>query len=643
MNGVTREIWWNVPAWLTGALYLGSAVTLGYSVALGWRHLRSWLRGRDAGGRLDLKAALPDLWSEVFGHRKLFRDRRAAVAHLLVFYGFLALFVGTCLVFVHDKLVPFLFGPTYLIFSLVLDLAGLAYLAGLGLALHRRYVAREARLEPSLDWGLVLATLAAVGITGFALEGARIAVTMPAFEVWSPVGYGLAAALRLLTADPAVWERAHRVLWGLHAATVFVFFALLVVTPLRHMFAGPANIFLRHARPLGALVPAPGMAARALKPADLTWRQLLDASACVRCGRCTAVCPATAAGKPLDPRRVVQAVLAAMQEDGPLHARIPPEEAWSCTTCAACVWECPFDIEVLDKLVALRREDVESGAVDRTVADPLEAIDERGNPWREPASARLEWARGLQARVLRSGEACEVLYWVGCAGAFDPQGQAVARSVVGLLRQAGVDYGLIGLAERCTGDPARRMGEEGLFARCAARNVQVLAQYRFERLLVHCPHCLQVFRHEYGPFGGAYAVVHHSQLLAGLVATGRLKARLEPGEPITFHDPCYLARYNGEVEAPRDVLKALPGARLVEMGRARDRTFCCGAGGGGNWVEVRGGTRIAAVRMAEAEGTGAATVATACPFCRIMLEGETASRGSRVRVRDIAELLLEAQ
>lgn len=643
MNGITREIWWNVPAWLTWTLYVGSALTLGYSAALGWRHLRSWLHGQPASGGFDVKRGVADVCVEVFGHRKLFRDRWAAVAHLLIFYGFLVLFIGTCLVFVHDRLVPLLFGSRYLIFSLLLDLAGLAYLAGLGLALHRRYVAREARLEPTRDWGLVLGTLAAVGVTGFALEGARIAATMPAFEVWSPVGYGLALAFRLLASDPALWRGVHGALWGLHAATVFAFFALLVATPLRHMFAGPANILFRHGRPLGGLVPAAAPVARALKPADLTWRQLLDASACVRCGRCTAVCPATAAGKPLDPRRVIQAVLAAGEGDVPLYARIRPEEAWSCTTCAACVWECPFDIEVLDKLVALRRQDVESGAVDRTVANPLEAIDERGNPWREPASSRLEWARGLQPRLIGPGEACEVLYWVGCAGAFDPQGRAVARAVLELLRRAGVDYGLIGLAEGCTGDPARRMGEEGLFARCAARNVQVLARYRFERLLVHCPHCLQVFRHEYVPFGGTYAVVHHSQLLAELVAAGRLKASREPGDPVTFHDPCYLARHNGEVEAPRDVLRALPGARLIEMGRARDRTFCCGAGGGGNWVEVRGGTRVAALRMAEAEGTGAATVATACPFCRIMLEGEIASRGSRVRVRDIAELLLEAQ
>lgn len=644
MTTITREIWWNVPSWMAWALYVGSALTLGYSAWKGWGHLAAWRRGHPAAGSEPVRVGhgLRDLLVELITHRKLFRDREAAQAHLLIFFGFLLLFLGTCLVFIHDKLVPFLIGPAYLVFSLILDLAGLAFLLGLGMAIHRRFLRPVPRLEQSWDWGVILITLCAIGVTGFLLEGSRIAAAMSTFEIWSPAGYALAWGMRLLSADPFVWRGVHRALWGIHAATVFLFFALLVITPLRHLFAGPATIFLRHARALGALVPAvePLLVERAQ---DLTWRQLMDVSTCVRCGRCTAVCPAMAAGKPLDPRAAVQSILASMEDGTPLTTRFSHDAAWSCTTCAACVWECPFDIEVLDKLVAIRRSRVERGGIDRTVAEPLEGIAERGNPWRQPPSRRMEWAQGLEVRVLQPGESVDTLYWVGCAGAFDPLGQSVARAVIQLLRRAGVEFALLGTAERCTGDPARRMGEEGLFAQCASRNVTTLGCYRFRSLLTHCAHCYHIFRNEYPAFGGRYEVVHHSRLLGELIWQGRLRPMREVGEGVTLHDPCYLGRHNGEWEAPRDLLRRLSGLNLVEMPRSRDRSFCCGAGGGGNWVEVRDGQRIASLRMDEAERTGAGTVATACPFCKVMLEGERASRASAPRVRDVAELLLEAQ
>ena len=303
----------------------------------------------------------------MLSHRRLLEDRAAGWAHALLFYGFLGLFIGTCLVFVHDRVVAFLVGPVYLVFSFLLEWAGLAFLAGVGWIAWRRLAGRAPRLERSGVALGILALLGAIGVTGFLLEAARIAATDPPFEAWSFVGWSLSRAIRAAGwAGPAAVP-LHRALWGIHAALCWVFFGLIGATVLRHIVAAPVQIALRQLRTPGRLAPAAAEPAP-LVPQRLTWAQLLDAATCVRCGRCTAVCPATAAGKPLDPRRVVQATLQAMREGRPLEDLVTPEEAWSCTTCAACVRACPFEIEVLDKLVDLRRTLVEAGAVDAATA-----------------------------------------------------------------------------------------------------------------------------------------------------------------------------------------------------------------------------------------------------------------------------------
>jgi Fe-S oxidoreductase len=548
------------------------------------------------------------------------------------------LFIGTCLVFVHDRVVPFLFGPTYLIFSFLLEWAGLAFLTGVGWAAWRRLAGGAPRLERSGLALAILGLLGAIGATGFLLEAARIAATDPPFEVWSFAGWTLARALR---AGGLAGPGLHRGLWGVHAALSWVFFGVIGATVLRHMVAAPVQLALRQLRAPGRLAPSPADPGP-LEPRRLTWAQLLDAATCVRCGRCTAVCPATAAGKPLDPRRVVQATLQAMREERPLETLVSAEEAWSCTTCAACVRACPFEIEVLDKLVDLRRTLVERGALDAAPTRALEASRERGNPFGGVSADRLAWAADLDVRLLRPGEATDVLYWVGCAGAYDPHGRRIARATARLLEAAGVEFAVLGGAETCTGDPARRIGDETAFREAADRVAAALGGVRFRRLLTHCAHCFNVFRNELGPAadGAALPVVHHTQLLAELVRDGRLAPRATTGDVVTLHDPCYLARHNGETRAPRAAL-ATAGGGPVEMPRSAERTFCCGAGGGGAWVEVRQGSRIAALRMAEARETGARVVATACPFCALMLGGET--QPGDIAVRDVAELLWESQ
>jgi Fe-S oxidoreductase len=642
VTDVTRVVWWNIPAWLATLLYVGTTVGLLVSAFALARRARAVLGARrlEAAPAFRAGKALRRVLVDVLSHRRLLEDPGAGWAHALLFYGFLGLFVGTCLVFVHDQVVPFLFGTTYLVFSFILEWAGLAFLAGVGWTAWRRLSGGVPRLERSGVALAILFLLGAIGVTGFMVEAARIAVTRPPFEAWSFVGFALA---RVLDGAGVAGPPLHRALWGLHAALCWLFFGLIGVTVLRHMVAAPAQLALRQLRAPGRLAsPAPNGGSRA--PTRLTWAQLLDAATCVRCGRCTAVCPATAAGKPLDPRRVVQATFTAMREERSLDALVTPDEAWSCTTCAACVRACPFEIEVLDKLIDLRRGFVEAGAIDPVAARALEATMERGNPFGGVPADRALWPEGLGLRVLQAGEATDVLYWVGCAGAFDPHGRRIARATARLLQAAGVDFAILGAAESCTGDPARRMGEEAAFQESIARVQATLGGVRFQRLVTHCAHCFNVFRNELpNPTDGAPGPIHalhHTQMLAELVEAGRLAPRAAPGEPVTLHDPCYLARHNSETLAPRAVVAAA-GAGPIEMPRSGERTFCCGAGGGGAWVDVRQGSRIAALRMAEARATGARVVATACPFCALMLAGET--QPGDIAVRDVAELLWENQ
>ena len=641
MSEVTRLVWWNVPPWLAAALYVGTAAGLLVSALALARHARTTLAGRALGPRprFRLGPGVRRALADVLSHRRLLEDPGAGWAHALLFYGFLGLFIGTCLVFVHDRIVAFLVGPTYLIFSFVLEWAGIAFLAGVAWSAWRRLSGRPPRLERTGIALGILGLLGAIGLTGFLLEASRIAVTDPPFERWSFVGWTLSRGLRAAgLAAPTL----HRALWGTHAALCWLFFGLIGVTVLRHMVAAPVQLALRQLRIPGRLAPAlaePGP----LEPRRLTWAQLLDAATCVRCGRCTAVCPATAAGKPLDPRRVVQATLQAMREGRALDSLVSADEAWSCTTCAACVRACPFEIEVLDKLVDLRRTLVESGAVDPAATRALEATADRGNPFGGVPADRMAWAAGLGVRVLQPGEAIDTLYWVGCAGAFDPHGRRIAQATARLLTAAGVEFAVLGSAESCTGDPARRIGDETLFRDAAGRVATTLGGVRFRRLVTHCAHCFNAFRNEIPPAtdGRPIAAVHHTELLAELVQAGRLAPRAAAAEPVTLHDPCYLARHNGQTTAPRAVLATAKGGGPIEMPRAGARTFCCGAGGGGAWIEVRQGSRIAALRMAEARETGARVVATACPFCALMLGGET--QPGDIQVRDVAELLWESQ
>jgi Fe-S oxidoreductase len=446
--------------------------------------------------------------------------------------------------------------------------------------------------------------------------------------------------------------------------------------PMRHAAAGALHL-VAHPRP-GRFAGRPDTALQPLDldaprlgaamPADFTWNRLLSYDACVSCGRCESACPAFAAGQPLNPKRLIQDLVAGLSPAEPAYAgapypggreaqgargaladligpeaRIHPDTLWSCTTCRACVEECPMMIEHVDAVVALRRhETLERGALPEKAVGPVTDLRQAGDPGGRPLAARTDFAAGVALPLIAArGETevgeTDVLLWLG-EGAYDLRYGRTLRALVRLLHEAGVDFAVLGAEERDTGDLARRLGDEATFQALAKANAATLARHRFRRIVTADPHALHALRNEYPAFGARYEVVHHASFLLELIRDGRLKPGRLENRAVTYHDPCYLARYNGETEAPRAVLDAI-GLTRVEMARAGKRAMCCGGGGGAPVSDIPGERRIPDLRMAQAAETGAGTVAVACPSCTAMLEGVT---DRRAEIRDIAELVLEA-
>jgi Fe-S oxidoreductase/nitrate reductase gamma subunit len=657
-EGITRAIMGNVPASWQVAFYLAAFTACGLA---GYVFLRRFLCHRR--GKItppehsrSMVAGIGSVLSYLAFHKPLLRDRYAGMAHLLMFYGFGVLFIGTCLVFLeHDTPLHFFYGDFYPFASLAIDLGGVAFIAGLVMFLRRRMHGGEQRIL-SAWWVATLGRLLlAIGVTGFLLEAARIAQDMPPFERWSIIGYSMALGFRTLGVQGAVALTVHRALWVTHTACCVAFFALLPWRFFGHMVYGAVSWATRSEKPRGKLrLPhlahqAPG----AVRARDMPWYDLLQADACTTCGRCNAVCPAHAAGKALHPREVVLGLRAAFDAEAAsaggvptLSTHIADEMLWSCTTCIACNEVCPVGIEILDKIVEARRGLVETGTVPEAAVQVFESTATQFNPYGKAAADRLAWASGLDLHVAQEDEPIELLYWVGCAGSFDPDGQAISRSMIKILNHLGINYRVLGWRECCTGDPARRLGEEGLFQQLARQNIACLKRHAVTRVLTHCPHCFNTFKNEYPALGAGFTVEHHSQFLAKMIREGKLQPPSGWKEAVVFHDPCYLGRGNGETVAPREVLRALPQLQLQEMPRSGKQSFCCGAGGGAMWLDVPGKVRIETIRAGEAAATGATTIATACPFCKTMLEAGRqllAAGGEGLFVKDLAELVAAAE
>ena len=619
--------------------------------------------------------------------RTLLRDPAAGLMHSMIYFGFLVL-LGVTTVLEIDHQLPedlkFLHGQTYQAYAFVADAAGLVFLGGVVWAIVRRYVQRpyRIRIKTKPEHALILGTFLAIGLTGFGAEMFRIAWEGGSegveHEKWSFVGYPLSQLVDGWSESTlGTW---HQWWWIGHVAAFVAFLVILPLTMLRHMFTSPLNMYLRdRRRPKGAMKPMPNLAETELETfgasvvEDFTWKQLLDTDACTMCGRCTSVCPAHATGKPLDPREIVLKTGEVMTATGQpvvpppigldpeikigadnLFDRITSEELWACTTCKACDEICPVNIEILDKILDMRRYlTLMESDFPSELGNAFRGMENQGNPWGMSQGDRADWAKGVDGvEIVDPGEPlqAEYLYWVGCAGSFDDKNKRVTQAMAKLLRRAGITVAILGPSEMCTGDSARRSGNEYLFQMLAMPNIEMLNGMGVRKIITQCPHCFNTLLNEYPQLGGHYEVVHHSQLLETLIADGRLdvnQATLE--ERLTYHDSCYLGRHNDIYLAPRKVVGSIKGIEVVEMPRNGTKGMCCGAGGARMWMEEDIGTKVNDERAREALSTGASRIATACPYCYIMLDDGTKAAGAAdygteggVKVGDIAIHLLDA-
>ncbi|MDA2979165.1 MAG: heterodisulfide reductase-related iron-sulfur binding cluster [Actinomycetota bacterium] len=668
---VGREVFGNIPDLVVALFYIIVSAFLGIAIGMFAIRARNWERGAWERRSGDFKRRLHRFRQGV-SMRTVMEDPAAGVMHSLMYYGFILLFLGTVILEI-DHLLPadfrFLNGVVYQVYSFVLDLSAVAFLAGILWAAVRRYGVKPARIStksrPEDAW--ILIVLAAIGVTGLLTEAARISLAaQPNFETWSFVGYPLASLIPQASASAI-----HQVFWITHVATFLAFLVILPTTKLRHMITTPVNLALSaRERPKGAMREMPNLmeatdieSIGAATVGEFTWKQLLDTDACTICGRCTSVCPANTTGKLLDPREIVlklgtvAAATAVPPISPPLGVDegitvtsdnvfqlITSEEVWACTTCRACDEICPADIEIVDKILDMRRYlSLMESDFPSELGKAYVSMENSSNVYGMDQTTRGDWTDQLDFEVKRLGEpgvTAEYLMWVGCAGSFDDRNRNVAISTARLLDKAGVDFGILGAKELCTGDPARRTGNEYVFQGLALQNIETLNDLGVDKIITQCPHCFNTLGNEYPQFGGEYTVVHHSELLSQLVEEGRL-VPTSTGESIVFHDPCYLGRHNDTFLAPRTIVDS-SGVR-VEMERNGTGSFCCGAGGGKFWFEEQEGKKVNIERTEEAVGTGADIIATGCPFCYVMLDDGIKEIGvsEQVVVKDLAMLLDE--
>ncbi|MBI4519009.1 MAG: (Fe-S)-binding protein [Deltaproteobacteria bacterium] len=681
----TREIYWNIAG---GALlYLFLAVAAAVFAGGVYRRYRLWRLGGSETRWDRIPERLTGLLLEIFGQHRQWRQPYPGLMHAFIFYGFLAQVVATSLISLQEwSGIHFLQGATYRWYSLLSDSFGLLAIVGLAMALVRRTVMRPRHVVSLTEDSVALGLLLLLFLQGFATEGFRMAATElhgnPALARWSPGGYLVALSLQGLS-EPTL-RFMHRGSWWFHAVTAFAFIGYLSAGKLNHIVYGALNIFFRNLN-RGLALPYPDieamleaedgksepvLGAKAIQ--QYSWKSLLDLDACVNCGRCESVCPATLGGSQLNPRLLIrnlrdhlsavgpsllaaqagsgaapdteQAPLFGDAAEGPLRPAVLEDELWGCRTCGACQQECPMYIEHIPKMIDMRRYLVmtESKMSDETQTF-LKNIDERGHPFAGAAHEREEWFQDLDLKVYGRGDTAEYLFWVGCAGALVDRNIQVTRAFVKVLQAAGVDFAVLGAEESCTGDPARRAGGELTFQMCAKTNVELFQQYEIRKIITTCPHCFNTLANEYPDFGGKYAVVHHAEFIQQLLRSGRLKLKQEV-DSVTYHDPCYLGRHNGIYDAPRQVLASVSRSGISEMPRNRSTALCCGAGGGYAWMDDKLESKINHLRFEEAKGCGAKTAAVSCPFCMQMFEDAIRTKDPErtVRAADIAELVAEA-
>ncbi len=609
------------------------------------------------------------------GQSKLFREFGPGLMHALIFWGFLVLLTAVIEAILEGLIPSFRLSDVlpegvFAVIAFSQDLFGTGVVLAVVWALLRRAFFTPKRLQVDrhgrVDAIAILFTILFVMLTMFGQNAARMALDQ-----------GDHAGIRFMSAlampafsgmDPGTLEVWFDAFWWTHIVLVLGFLNYLPSSKHFHVLLSVPNVFLSSTRPRGRLKPInleaeDAESFGAADVHDLSWKQIMDGYTCTECGRCTASCPANITGKLLSPRKIIVDIRKRTEEKGPVviagaqeqhqdimgNGLVPhfitAEELFACTTCLACVQECPVNIEHVDAIVEMRRNLVlMESAFPPEVQTVFKNLETNFSPWAFPPSSRADWAEGIDVPTIDQVPEPDVLFWVGCAGSFDDRYKKVVRAFAALMKKAGVSFAILGNQEKCTGDPARRIGNEYLAQTLIRENIVTLNKYKVRTIVTSCPHCFNTLRNEYPDFGGNYTVLHHTDYLVRLIDEGRLKVSKEVSAKVTYHDSCYLGRYNEVYDQPRQALQAVGGIDLVEMERTKSRGLCCGAGGGQMWMEETVGKRVNIERTEDALATGAGVVATACPFCMTMLHDGVKAKeaGESVAVKDVAELLLEA-
>ena len=614
-----------------------------------WFLYRLMRSGKPAARFDDVPARVRAEASDVLGQRKLLQRLVPGLMHAAIFWGFIVLFPTILIALIGAvdprSTLPWLGTQGW--YAFLVDLFAVLVLVGVVTALVIRKVERPARFEGShlREADLILALIAGIVVSLLLWHSSQIALGFNDYPAaWAPVSN----ALSQVVAPAALW--LERVAVWAHVLIILSFLVYLAYSKHLHIAVAAINVFFGKMRPRGTLEkidfekPEADVRFGAARASDLTWKQMLDTMSCTECGRCQEVCPAYNTGKPLSPKLLIMAErdhLLGRSETPIVPNAVIDDVVWDCVTCGACMYECPVNIEHVDHIIDLRRNLVMvESRFPEEAGTMLRDMDRSSNPWGRPQADRTQWAEGLGVRVLQPGDpAPDVLFWVGCAPAFDERARTSAVATAKLMQRAAVDFAILGPREACNGDPARRMGDEYTFQRLAGENVATLNGAGVKKIVTTCPHCFNTLGNEYPDFGGSYEVVHHTEFLAGLVREGKLEP-VAGDRTITYHDSCYLARHNDVRAQPRELVSAV--GKAVEMPRNRERTFCCGAGGARMWMEEKRGRPINQERVREAAATGAETLAVACPFCTVMLDDGVRETGAKLQVFDLATLLHEA-
>ena len=676
-DGAGRESFFNVAhPW---SVYVFMSALVGLLVYGLVRHATLWRLGQPTEESMlsQLRQRAMNLGRLGLAQDKVRRDRYAGIMHWCIFSSIVVLTIVTAQVALEDDTaLNFLEGRYYLFFSFYGDLFGLIGLIGVGMALNRRYFSdfHRIRWDERLEDHLIIVGLGLVLLTGFLVEAFRIEASeltqQPDWAKWSFVSYGIAQSVHIFDFSEGQILSGHTWSWWLHVSLAFSWLGLIVFTRLDHMFFAPVNAFFLRTDSPGRLSRIPNLEEREVFGVgfiqDFTWKQLFELDACVRCGRCTEVCPANLAGQPLSPMHLIQDLKGHLAQVGPdiQHAGnvgedqravspvamvgdvIKDETLWACRTCGACVQECPVMIEHVPTIVDMRRYLVmDEARLPQTAQAALQNMETRGHPWSGTALERTTWMDGLGDVPIFDGSQ-EYLYWVGCSGSLVERNLPITQAVFKLLTEAGSSFGVLGQEETCNGDPARRLGNEYLYQILAEQLIETFKEKSVQRVITNCPHCFNTFKNEYPQFDGHFEVLHHTEFLNDRLVDGSLTATHRVQADVTYHDSCYLGRINGVYDAPRQILEFVPGAQVTEMRRNMSKGLCCGAGGGNMWQEEVGERRVNHVRSEEAIATGADQVISNCPFCIQMFEDgvpavQTEEEG-RIRPFDVAELLEQA-